>query len=126
MLEGLLGECPYKSPTDMGVNMIGFCITDDEAVSEAAKQESFEAIAALFSNIAEIEKTHAERFARYAQMLALQFSMRMPPLLSGEVRELMKCRMPFLTASIQGCIEPVASNRKQMSTTPLGLRFCVV
>ena len=39
MLKGILGECPYKSPTDMGVNMAGFCIYDDEAVSEAAKQE---------------------------------------------------------------------------------------
>ena len=39
MLEGILGECPYKSPTDMGVNMAGFCIYDDEAVSYAAKQE---------------------------------------------------------------------------------------
>ena len=35
----ILGESPYKSPTDMGVNMIGYCITDDETVSEAAKQE---------------------------------------------------------------------------------------
>ena len=39
MLEGILGKCPYKSPTDMGVNMAGFCIYDDEAVSTAAKQE---------------------------------------------------------------------------------------
>ena len=39
MLEGILGECPYKSPTDMGVNMAGFCIYDDEAVSSAARQE---------------------------------------------------------------------------------------
>ncbi len=39
MLKGILGECPYKSPTDMGVNMAGFCIYDDEAVSKAAKQE---------------------------------------------------------------------------------------
>ena len=39
MLKGILGECPYKSPTDMGVNMAGFCIYDDEAVSAAAKQE---------------------------------------------------------------------------------------
>lgn len=39
MLRGILGECPYKSPTDMGVNMAGFCIYDDEAVSDAAKQE---------------------------------------------------------------------------------------
>ena len=29
----------YKSPTDMSVNMAGYCITDDEAVKEAAKQE---------------------------------------------------------------------------------------
>lgn len=33
------GESPYKSPTDMGVNMAGFCIFDDEAVCEAARQE---------------------------------------------------------------------------------------
>ncbi len=39
MLEGILGESPYKSPTDMGVNMAGFAISDDEAVCDAAKQE---------------------------------------------------------------------------------------
>ena len=33
------GENPYKSPTDMGVNMIGCCISDDNACREAAKQE---------------------------------------------------------------------------------------
>ena len=33
------GTCPYKSPTDMGVNMVGFCISDDEACQEASKQE---------------------------------------------------------------------------------------
>ncbi|MCQ2409154.1 MAG: DUF1846 domain-containing protein [Clostridia bacterium] len=32
-------ECVYKSPTDMGVNMAGFCISDDDACREAAKQE---------------------------------------------------------------------------------------
>ena len=35
----ILGQSPYKSPTDMGVNMAGFCITDDEAVREAANNE---------------------------------------------------------------------------------------
>lgn len=35
----LYGECPYKSPTDMGVNMIGFAINDDLKVQEAAKSE---------------------------------------------------------------------------------------
>ncbi|MBR4523787.1 MAG: DUF1846 domain-containing protein [Kiritimatiellae bacterium] len=33
------GECPYKSPTDMGVNRIGFGIVDDEVVQYASKQE---------------------------------------------------------------------------------------
>ncbi|MEG1651239.1 MAG: DUF1846 domain-containing protein [Oscillospiraceae bacterium] len=35
----ILGECPYKSPTDMGVNMVGACIFDDEAVKAAACDE---------------------------------------------------------------------------------------
>ncbi len=39
IFEGIYGTCPYKSPTDMGVNMAGYCITDDEAVCEAAKME---------------------------------------------------------------------------------------
>lgn len=39
ILETILGESPYKSPTDMGVNMAGFAICDDEVVREAACQE---------------------------------------------------------------------------------------
>ena len=39
MFERILGECPYKSPTDMGVNMVGNCIFDDAACIEASRQE---------------------------------------------------------------------------------------
>ena len=39
MFEQILGESPYKSPTDMGVNMAGNCIIDDDVVCEAANQE---------------------------------------------------------------------------------------
>lgn len=39
IFEGIYGESPYKSPTDMGVNMAGFCIMDDEACCGASKQE---------------------------------------------------------------------------------------
>lgn len=35
----IYGECPYKSPTDMGVNMAGSCICDDDACCEASRQE---------------------------------------------------------------------------------------
>ena len=35
----IFGESPYKSPTDMGVNMAGFCIIDDDIVCDAAREE---------------------------------------------------------------------------------------
>ena len=39
LFERVVGFSPYKSPTDMGVNMVGFCISDDEVCREASKQE---------------------------------------------------------------------------------------
>ncbi len=39
VFEKIYGYCPYKSPTDMGVNMAGNCIVDDEACQEASNQE---------------------------------------------------------------------------------------
>ena len=39
IFEGIYGTSPYKSPTDMGVNMAGNCIIDDEACREASYQE---------------------------------------------------------------------------------------
>lgn len=39
LFEGIYGENPYKSPTDMGVNMVGFCISDDVVCCEASRDE---------------------------------------------------------------------------------------
>lgn len=39
MFERIAGSSPYQSPTDMGVNMAGYCIFDDEAVCQASKEE---------------------------------------------------------------------------------------
>lgn len=39
IFEKIYGECPYKSPTDMGVNMAGNCIIDNDAVCDASKME---------------------------------------------------------------------------------------
>ena len=39
LFEGIYGTCPYKSPTDMGVNMVGFCICDDDICQQAGKDE---------------------------------------------------------------------------------------
>ena len=39
LMEKIMGQSPYQSPTDMGVNMVGFAIEDDEACCEASKME---------------------------------------------------------------------------------------
>ena len=39
LFEGIYGESPYKSPTDMGVNMIGFCLSDEDVCCNAARDE---------------------------------------------------------------------------------------
>lgn len=39
LFEGIYGENPYKSPTDMGVNMVGFCLSDEDICCNAARDE---------------------------------------------------------------------------------------
>ena len=39
LFEGIYGENPYKSPTDMGVNMVGFCMSDEDVCCNAARDE---------------------------------------------------------------------------------------
>jgi len=63
LFTSIYGKSPYHSPTEMGVNMVGFCISDDEAVREASKQEIirryFQALCHLANgkgNDAEIKK----------------------------------------------------------------------
>ena len=53
IFESIYGENPYKSPTDMGVNMVGFCISDDEACCEASKQEIIRRYYAATNKLAE-------------------------------------------------------------------------
>ena len=51
ILETIMGKSPYKSPTDMGVNMAGFAIFDDVAVCNAAKQEIIRRYYAAMTNV---------------------------------------------------------------------------
>jgi len=57
MFERILGKSPYKSPTDMGVNMAGNCICDDEACREASKQEI---IRRYYTALADLLKGNAD------------------------------------------------------------------
>ncbi len=53
LFEGIYGENPYKSPTDMGVNMIGSCISDDDVCCKAAKDEIIRRYYTALDNFAE-------------------------------------------------------------------------
>lgn len=53
LFEGIYGESPYKSPTDMGVNMIGFCMEDEEICCKAANEEIIRRYYYALCNMAE-------------------------------------------------------------------------
>ncbi len=69
IFEGILGECPYKSPTDMGVNMAGFAISDDEACCEASKQEI---IRRYYDSAVKVKRGDASSQELYKQELLLK------------------------------------------------------
>lgn len=62
IFEGIFGECPYKSPTDMGVNMAGFCMIDDEACREASRQEIIRRYYRALNKIAKEDASREEAY----------------------------------------------------------------
>ena len=70
MFERIYGECPYKSPTDMGVNMVGFAIVDDEACCEASKAEIirryFKSACLVREGLAEMEELQKQELLMHS------------------------------------------------------------
>ena len=60
LFEDIYGESPYKSPTDMGVNMAGFCISDDPVCREASLQEIIRRYYTAICNFADGKATENE------------------------------------------------------------------
>ena len=60
IFEGIYGENPYKSPTDMGVNMAGYCISDDEICCEASKDEIIRRYFTALCNVVNGKSTEEE------------------------------------------------------------------
>lgn len=60
LFDDIYGDTPYKSPTDMGVNMAGYCISDDEVCREAAHQEIIRRYYTALCNFADGKATEAE------------------------------------------------------------------
>ncbi|MCF0164336.1 MAG: DUF1846 domain-containing protein [Bacteroidales bacterium] len=69
ILKRVLGESPYKSPTDMGVNMIGSCIIDDDRVCEAAREEI---IRRYYNTLCQVRKGNAETNQVFSMELIME------------------------------------------------------
>ena len=69
MFERIFGSSPYKSPTDMGVNMAGNCIIDDEATCIASRQEI---IRRYYNTLCECRKNRADEDAVYKIELLME------------------------------------------------------
>lgn len=65
----IMGSSPYKSPTDMGVNMAGNCIIDDNAVCEAAKAEI---IRRYYNTLCQVRKGNADKDQVYKLELVME------------------------------------------------------
>ena len=62
IFQQIFGESPYKSPTDMGVNMAGNCIIDDEACREASRQEIIRRYYTAVDGIADGSRSETEAY----------------------------------------------------------------
>ena len=58
MMEQILGKSPYKSPTDMGVNMAGNCIVNDMVTCQAGKDEI---VRRYYKTLVEVRKGNADQ-----------------------------------------------------------------
>lgn len=67
--EQIFGEVPYKSPTDMGVNMAGNCICDDEVCRHASKQEI---IRRYYNTLTELAKGNCPESEAYKLELLMK------------------------------------------------------
>ena len=60
LFNDIYGESPYKSPTDMGVNMVGYCISDDDVCRKASLQEIIRRYYTAVCNFADGKATESE------------------------------------------------------------------
>ena len=93
IFEGIYGYCPYKSPTDMGVNMAGNCICDDEVCCAASRQEIIRRYYQSWNRMVKDEATKQEVYTLELLMKQAKVSVndRKVVTVAKEVAEERKC-----------------------------------
>ena len=90
IFEGVNGENPYKSPTDMGVNMIGFCMSDEDVCCNAARDEIIRRYYTALNRLAERGEGESEvkKIALLMQQAKLTTEYRRTTVAARERKEL--------------------------------------
>ena len=90
IFEAIYGENPYKSPTDMGVNMIGYCMSDEEVCCQASKDEIIRRYYTSLCNFAEGKCTENEvnKMALLMKQMKITTADRRTTLAAKEKKEL--------------------------------------
>lgn len=87
IFENIEGTSPYKSPTDMGVNMVGYCITDDEAVCRASEQEVIRRYYSTYSSVRQGLAAKAEVYRLELMMKQLEISSKNRPIVEEALKQ---------------------------------------
>lgn len=100
VFERIYGKSPYRSPTDMGVNMAGRCIVDDEACREAARQEIIRRYYAARCMLAQghTEQREVDALLRILQKAGLSSEMR--PVIAAARRRAEETEAPALAIEL--------------------------
>ena len=101
LFEGIYGESPYKSPTDMGVNMIGFCMEDEDVCCNAAREEIIRRYYYALCNLAEKGNNENEvnKIALIMKQAKLTTEYRRTTVAAHERKEL--CGLPAAAVELQ-------------------------
>ena len=101
IFEGIYGDNPYKSPTDMGVNMAGSCIFDDEACCEASKQEIIRRYYQALNRVAKEEGSKEEVYKIELLMKQAKISTEMRKVVPAALAEAEREGAPAAAIELQ-------------------------
>jgi uncharacterized protein (UPF0371 family) len=107
-LEKILGESPYKSPTDMGVNMAGYCIIDDGIVSKASRLE-------VIRRYYDIQKGKKQGLASDEMVARMELLMKNAGIISSE-----RAVIPAVTKRAESLSVPVSGIELEDGTVVTG------
>ena len=101
LFSSIYGTSPYKSPTDMGVNMVGFCISDDAVCCEASKQEIIRRYFTALCRMANgaVNDAEIQKLALLQKQVGINTAYRKTVVAARERKEQSGGNMPFVHAA---------------------------